>query len=124
MSDKEIIDALEHCMKAECKNCPMFIKDNQSCKGIQIFDVVVLINRLKAEIARLERESADKERAYTEEYSFRKEFSREIKRLNAFKEYWDELYGTGLEISKWHLNGDTEPFDNFYDAAMEEMEKY
>ena len=55
MSDKEIIDALEHCMKAACKNCPMFIKDNQSYKGIQIFDVVVLINRLKAEIEGLKK---------------------------------------------------------------------
>lgn len=53
MSDSEIIKALECCMKAECQNCPMYIKENQSCKGIQIFDVVVLINRQKAEIDRL-----------------------------------------------------------------------
>ena len=53
MNDSEIIKGLECCMKAECQNCPMYIKENQSCMGIQIFDVVVLINRQKAEIERL-----------------------------------------------------------------------
>ena len=37
-----------------------------------------------------------------------------------FKAYFDDLYGQGLEIANWHLNGDLEPFDNFYDAACEE----
>lgn len=37
-----------------------------------------------------------------------------------FKDYFDELYGQGLEIAYWHQNGDLEPFDNFYDAACEE----
>lgn len=53
MNDSDIIKALECCMKAECQNCPMYVKENQSCMGIQIFDVVVLINRQKAEIDRL-----------------------------------------------------------------------
>lgn len=43
--------------------------------------------------------------------------------MKAFKEYFDELYGQGLEISKWHLNGALESFDRFYDAAVEEMEE-
>lgn len=34
-----------------------------------------------------------------------------------FVEYFDELYGTGLEIANYHLNGELEPFDNFYEAA-------
>lgn len=36
-----------------------------------------------------------------------------------FKEYFDELYGNGLEVVNWHQNGDTEPFDNFYESALD-----
>ncbi len=36
-----------------------------------------------------------------------------------FKEYFDALYGEGLEVENYHLNGDTEPFDNFYESAIE-----
>ena len=36
-----------------------------------------------------------------------------------FKEYFGELYGNGLEVYGWHLNGDPEPFDNFYESACE-----
>lgn len=36
-----------------------------------------------------------------------------------FKEYFDNLYGEGLEVQNYHLNGDTEPFDNFYDSALD-----
>lgn len=37
-----------------------------------------------------------------------------------FKKYFDELYETGLEVANWHLNGDLESFDNFYESALEE----
>jgi len=43
-----------------------------------------------------------------------------LEELQGFKAYFDDLYGQGLEISNWHMNGDTEPFDNFYESAMEE----
>jgi hypothetical protein len=43
------------------------------------------------------------------------------KQLLKFKEYFDELYGKGLEIANWHLNGDLEPFDSFYESAIESM---
>lgn len=36
-----------------------------------------------------------------------------------FKEYFDKLYGQGLEVANWHLNGDLEPFDSFYDSAID-----
>lgn len=42
----------------------------------------------------------------------------ELEKLRKFKEYFDELYGTGLEVKNWHLNGDIEPFDNFYESAI------
>lgn len=45
-----------------------------------------------------------------------------LKGLSAFKAYFDDLYGEGLEVANWHMNGATEPFDNFYDSAMEEYE--
>lgn len=45
-----------------------------------------------------------------------------LKALSAFKAYFDDLYGEGLEVANWHMNGATEPFDNFYDSAMEEYE--
>lgn len=36
-----------------------------------------------------------------------------------FKKYFDELYGQGLEVANWHQNGETEPFDTFYESALE-----
>lgn len=47
---------------------------------------------------------------------------KEIRALSAFKDYFSDLYGQGLEIAKWHLNGDTEPFDSFYDSALDEYD--
>ena len=38
-----------------------------------------------------------------------------------FKDYFDGLYGQGLEIANWHQNGDLEPFDNFYESALEDI---
>ena len=39
-----------------------------------------------------------------------------------FKEYFDQLYGQGLEVLNWHQNGEPEPFDNFYNSAIEYSE--
>ena len=47
------------------------------------------------------------------------ELIQENKRLQRFKDYFDDLHNTGSEVANWHLNGDLEPFDNFYDSAME-----
>lgn len=48
---------------------------------------------------------------------------KEVMEAIKFKEYFDELYGTGLEVANWHLNGEFEPFDNFYESAMEYAKK-
>ena len=48
---------------------------------------------------------------------------KEIKALVAFKEYFSDLYGHGLEVANWHENGALEPFDNFYESAEEEYER-
>lgn len=50
------------------------------------------------------------------------ELSDENKRLKLFKNYFDELYGKNLEVANWHLNGNLEPFDNFYEDAIGSME--
>ena len=42
-----------------------------------------------------------------------------INQLSRFKQYFDGLYGQGLEVANWHLNGELEPFDNFYESAIE-----
>lgn len=39
-----------------------------------------------------------------------------------FFEYWHDLYGTGLKIAGWHLNGELEDFDNFFDSAVASMD--
>lgn len=49
-----------------------------------------------------------------------KEYTHE--QLLKFKEYFDELYKEGLEVSGWHLNGKLEPLTNFIDSAYECME--
>lgn len=44
---------------------------------------------------------------------------KEIEALKAFKAYFDDLYGKGLEVANWHRNGNLEAFDNFYESAKE-----
>lgn len=41
--------------------------------------------------------------------------------MKAFKSYFDELYGKGLDVANWHLNSELEPFDNFYESALQEV---
>lgn len=48
--------------------------------------------------------------------------AKELNKYKKFKEYFDDLCGQGLEIANWHLNGDTEPYESFYDRAIEFME--
>jgi hypothetical protein len=45
----------------------------------------------------------------------------EYKQLQAFYNYFSELYGKGLEVANWHLNGDLEPFDEFFVSAEENL---
>lgn len=97
MTDNEIIKALECCLKgcnAEgCDDCHLYERVEDCEIEIPII-ALDLINRLKAE----------------------------IERLNKFKSYFDDLYGKGLTVANWHLNGETELFDSFYEVAIKEME--
>ena len=76
-----------------CKECPAK-ENNVECGDVLKNNALKLINRQKAE----------------------------IEKLQAFKSCFDKLYGKGLEVANWHLNGSTEPFDNFYESALGEME--
>lgn len=42
-----------------------------------------------------------------------------IKKCVSFIKYWSDLYGEGLQVYGWHLNGDPKDFDSFYNSAME-----
>ncbi len=39
--------------------------------------------------------------------------------VEKFKEYFDDLYGKGLEVYGWHMNGEAKSFDDFYEGACE-----
>ena len=43
----------------------------------------------------------------------------EFREAMFFKKYFMELYGEGLEVANWHLNGDLELLDNIIDEAVE-----
>ena len=91
MTDEQIVRALECCLSSNdliaCWKCPA-VKLNIYCDGNSkisngiVNKVVDLIKRQQAEIERLQKESADKERAYTDEFCCRKEWQRK---------YYDEF---------------------------------
>ena len=39
--------------------------------------------------------------------------------VEKFKEYFDDLYGKGLKVYDWHMNGEAKSFDDFYEDACE-----
>lgn len=92
MTDNEIIKALEEHIE-RTKNIKYGARKMTTVDVELLKNALDLINRRKAE----------------------------IERLTAFKSYFDELYGKGLDIANWHKNGDLEPFDSFYNSALEEM---
>ena len=57
------------------------------------------------------------------DYRKASEVAKEIEGLRAFKAYFDDLYGKGLEVANWHLNGELESFDNFFESALAELKK-
>ena len=95
MTDNEIIKALE-CLRGnafDCGECLYCSCYPAPCEQQVAKDALSLITRQKAE----------------------------IEKLQVFKSYFDELYGTGLDIANYHLNGALESFDNFYESALQEM---
>ena len=93
MTDNKTIKALElaiHRYKDTTHHVSCIVDINILKKAIN------LINRQKAEIERLEEESADKERAYTAEYCLRKELKTEFKTAQSetIKEFAERLKET------------------------------
>ena len=44
----------------------------------------------------------------------------EVEALVIFKNRFEGLYRQGVGLSDWHMNGAIEPYDNFYEAALDE----
>ena len=85
MTDEQIVKALECCGNMnECKKeCPLDdLGGIDKCIHTLMLNALALIKRQQAEIERLQKESADKERAYTDEFCCRKEWQRK---------YYDEF---------------------------------
>lgn len=51
------------------------------------------------------------------------ELRSEVKQLEAFKSFFDDLYGIGLTVTDYHINGYPEQFDNLYEEAVSWMEE-
>ena len=65
----------------------------------------------------LESENEDLEHRCNESDVAYEELELKNDKLQAFYDYMRDLYGEGLEVANWHLNGDLEPFDNFFESA-------
>ena len=90
-----------------CRKCPYEESCNMGRSDMQK-DVLDLINRQKAEIEKLEKESEDKERAYTDEYCLREEWQEKCKELleekyvaksEAVREFAERLKDKSSKIS-------------------------
>lgn len=93
-----------------------------SISGDIVGDAAEMIEALQAQLAD-EKVTSQSLRNAANGYKARlAERDREIERLRKFKAYFlDEMYGEGLEVVNWHMNGDTEPFDIFFDSAVDYM---
>ena len=76
------------------------------CKGDRVDEVLhdIVLNHVN----RLEQEN--------------KRLREVLEGLQRFKDYFNELYGQNLEVANWHLNGELEHFDDFYESACKLIE--
>lgn len=80
MTDEQIVKGLECCVSHKgCDACEFYMHD--TCFVVRHKEIFALIKRQQAEIERLQKESADKERAYTDEFCCRKEWQRKCRDL-------------------------------------------
>lgn len=129
MTDNDIKKALELCATLDsgnCKKCPCreICKENDGTLTKSILD---LINRQKETIERLEKESNDKERAYTDEYCLRKEWQRRCRELleekqNAESEAIKEFAERLKEKLQWDVEFDNKlVFESDIENLVKEM---
>ena len=128
MTDNEIIKALECCngWDGRCLNCPLN-REGTNCKEKLNSYALDLINRHKADIERLEKETKDKERAYNDEFCLRKEWQTKCRELlkdkqttkfEAIKEFAERV----KEKLQWDVEFDNKlVFESDIDNLVKEM---
>ena len=121
MKPEEAIEIAIYCLCVSagyevCEECKIYGDDDLACREVARYAIEALKEVQRYQLIKdvTIGEIAEALKAFSEIGTV--EECWEAKR---FKEYFDELYGTGLEVANWHENGDTEPFDNFYDAAID-----
>lgn len=138
-SSLEVIATTRNCNECKIRNCKW---GTCNCSQITANAALDLINRQQAKIenleykllgvmhfvdkwldgAELEQDEVNRAATMREKtLQITEKQQAEIERLKAFKSYFDELYGKGLDVANWHLNSELEPFDNFYESALKEM---
>lgn len=126
MEREQVIKALE-CCETSPKNCPScpLARDCSPCSKTMANNALSLIKELTEDVERVRKQCGDIivecDERDAERLKQVAELTEENERLRAFKKYFDELYGTYLYVDGWHENGALEPFDNFYESALQEM---
>lgn len=85
------------------------------------YDSDEIIDEMKLEISGLEGDIDGLNTTIDDLESENFNLREELDGFRSFYNYMKELYGTGLEVANWHLNGDLESFDNFFESAQENM---
>ena len=138
-SSLEVIATTRNCNECKIRNCKW---GTCNCSQITANAALGIINRQQAKIenleykllgvmhfvdkwldgAELEQDEVNRAATMREKtLQITEKQQEEIERLKAFKLYFDELYGKGLDVANWHLNSELEPFDNFYESALQEV---
>ena len=124
LTDEQMMEVVELCCEynPQCARCPLNDYDTcDQCMGELLKGCLDLINRKDKRIAELQLKNSELEIELKAMRGAANSYKAEVKMLKRFKDYFDDLYGIGLEVAEWHQNGMLEPFDNFYDSAIEEM---
>ena len=113
MTDNEIIKALECCVKGlECKNCPANPhKGNYGyCTSLLLKAALDLINRQKAEIERLEKDSKRLKKVEMQLDDAMKMY--DTIKAEAYKEFADRLKENSIATFSWNGVVLVEEIDN------------
>lgn len=107
LTDKEIIKALECCIKAktnadcEALKCPFYDNEIDICMYVNNEEVIYasaldLINRQQAEIERLKEKDETRHKVFMTKCE-----EIETARAEAIKEFWSRLQGIAYQSSDW-----------------------
>lgn len=93
--------------------CSYLDKENYNYQGI--------IDDLESDLVSIKEDYDSLDIQYDDLRTENEEVEEKCNKLQSFYDYMKELYGEGLEVTNWYLNGDLEPFDTFFDSAEETM---